>query len=630
MSNTHVLVVEDEKIVAMEIQDRLIDLGYKISDIVSSGEEAIEKATKLLPDLVLMDIMLKGQIDGIEAAKQIQQTLDIPVIYLTAFADDDTLHRAKITEPFGYIIKPFVERELYTTIEMALYKHKMGKKLRENEQWLATTLNSISDAVIATNEDGTIKFINPVAEELTGWKQQYAMGKELSEVYHIIDETTRKRFENPLAKILSPEKLYELSSTKILISLDRKERIISDSGAPIRDPNGRTRGLVLVFRDITEQRKLEMDLLKAQKLESIGILAGGIAHDFNNILTAIVGNISLAKANTEQEDDIHEILTEAERASLQAKNLTLQLLTFAKGGAPLKKTASIIELIKASADFALRGSNVRCEFAFPDDLWAVEIDVGQISQVIQNIVVNADQSMPEGGIIQIIAENATVNQEQGLPLRPGKYVKISIKDRGVGIPSELLSKIFDPYFTTKKKESGLGLAIAYSIIKKHGGHITVESLINHGTTVYVYLPSSMKAIKERPTNESHLYTDKGRVLVMDDEDFIRKIASRMLNRFGYEVDTVENGMEAVEQFLAAKRSQKPYDAVILDLTIPGGMGGKETVQKLLEIDPKVKAIVSSGYSNDPIMAGFKKFGFKGVVMKPYKVEELRKALKKVL
>jgi len=631
MKGKKVLVVEDENIVAMEIRDRLQDMGYTVTAVVSAGEDSLKKIAETRPDLVLMDIMLKGKLDGVQAAEKIRIQYDIPVIYLSAFADNATLQRAKITEPYGYIMKPFVEKELHTTIEMALYKHKMEKKIRENEQWLATTLNSINDAVIATNEVGQIKFMNPVAEQLTGWKQAEALGKNLKDVFHIIDAKSRAPFEDPFDKVLNQAQFVNMTQSILLIARDGTERIISDSGAPIRDKNNKTLGLVIVFRDITERQKLEADLLKAQKLESIGLLAGGIAHDFNNILTAILGNISLARADLDPNSEIYEILNEAEKASLQAKNLTFQLLTFAKGGTPLKAEASITELIKTTAEFALRGSNVNCTYSFPDDLWVVEVDRGQISQAIQNLIVNADQAMPEGGTIHVSTENISLHPDDGLPLQPGRYVKISIIDTGVGIPEDLLQKIFDPYFTTKKKEAGLGLAITYSIIKKHGGHITVESELDRGTTVHIYLPCSSE--QEAPNNIKVSLEEsppKGKILVMDDEDLIRKIAKRILNRIGYEVEITANGTEAIEFYQQAYQAHHPFDAVILDLTVPGDLGGKETVKKLLQIDPQVKAIVSSGYSNDPIMAEYKKYGFRGVVMKPYKFEELNQALSQIL
>jgi len=330
------------------------------------------------------------------------------------------------------------------------------------------------------------------------------------------------------------------------------------------------------------------------------------------------------------EDKIFEKLSGAEKASLRAKHLTQQLLTFSRGGAPIKKTAFISELLKDAAVFALSGSNVRCEFSIPGDLWPVEVDEGQITQVINNLIINASQAMPEGGIIKARAENIVVDAEQGLPLKEGKYMKISIEDRGIGIPEEHLQKIFDPYFTSKQKGSGLGLATAYSIVKRHDGCIQVKSELGVGSTFHIYLPASSKEVLMGKQLRERIPTGEAKILLMDDEELVREVGGEMLEVLGYEVEFAKDGAEAIELYKKAKESTHPFDAIILDLTIPGGMGGKEAVEKLIEIDPEVKAIVSSGYSTDPIMADFRKYGFSDVVAKPYKLNELGEALHKVI
>ena len=379
--------------------------------------------------------------------------------------------------------------------------------------------------------------------------------------------------------------------------------------------------------DITERRRLEEELLKADKLESVGILAGGIAHDFNNILTSIIGNVSLARMYLKPGSKEFDLLSAAETASMRAKGLTNQLLTFAKGGAPAKETASISNLIKESSLDMLKGSKSKCELSIAGDLWPVEADPKQISQGISNIVINADQAMPEGGIIQVKAENLVLEEEQGLPVNLGKYIRISIKDQGIGIAEKHLSKIFDPYFTTKSAGSGLGLATAYSIIKKHNGHISVDSSPGAGTTFHIYLPASDKAV---PVIEEALLTGHGKILLMDDDRMIREIAEAMLEMLGYEAEFATDGAEAIEMHRKAMESEKPYDAVILDLTIPGGMGGKEAIKKLLELDPQLKAIVCSGYSEDPVMSNNREYGFKGVLPKPFNFDTLGRVLNEVL
>lgn len=503
--------------------------------------------------------------------------------------------------------------------------------LRESEQWFVTTLKSIGDGVIATDTTGQITFMNPVAETLTGWTQKEAVGSPLNKVFHIINEETRERCDNPFEKILKTGRIVGLANNTVLIARDGTEKLIADSGAPIRDEDGTILGTVLVFRDITRRREMEKDIvkLKTEKMESISVLAGGIAHDFNNILTVILGNITIAKMRTACEDDVFRLLTEAEKASLRAKHLTQQLLTFSKGGAPVKKPASIADLLKDTVEFALSGSKTRCEFLL-QDVWTVDIDEGQVSQVINNLVINADQAMPAGGTIRVCAENVVISAKDELALKEGNYVRLSITDEGIGIPEGHLQRIFEPYFTTKQRGSGLGLATSYSIINNHDGCITVDSELGVGTTFYIYLPACEKEVVTKEEERVKTLEGKGRILLMDDDESILEVTSEVLVYLGYEVEVARDGNEALDLYVKAKECKTPFDVVIIDLTIRGKMGGTETIHRLLRIDPKVKAIVSSGYSDDPIMANYKKYGFCGVVTKPYTIEELSEALCKVL
>jgi PAS domain S-box-containing protein len=504
-------------------------------------------------------------------------------------------------------------------------RKRVEESLAAEKEQLSVTLRSIGDGVITTDTNGTIVLMNEVAETLTGYTLKEARGKVLHTVFHIINEKTRELCENPVERVLREGNVIGLANDTVLIAKNGVERVLADSGAPIRNKNNCIIGVVLVFRDITEKRRLEQELLRTQKLESLGILAGGIAHDFNNILTAILGNANLAKMYT-KEVNIVEKLIKIEKASLQAKDLTQQLLTFSKGGAPVKKTTDIAELIKDTTSFALRGSNMRYTFVMPDTLWPVEIDAGQISQVINNIVMNADQAMPGGGVIQVHAEN--VQGTDDLPLKGGNYVKVSITDQGVGIPKKYLSNIFDPYFTTKQKGSGLGLSTCYSIIKNHEGLIEVESTVGVGTTFHVYLPASQKTTEEKEKKRG-LIKGEGRVLLMDDEAFVLETASEGLQYLGYTVVTATDGKKAIDLYKKAQKTN-PFDVVIMDLTVPGGMGGKETIKMLREIDPSVKAVVASGYSTDPIMSHYREYGFDSVVVKPYTIADLSRALQEVM
>ena len=384
-------------------------------------------------------------------------------------------------------------------------------------------------------------------------------------------------------------------------------------------------------REIIERKRMEEELLKVQKLESLGILAGGIAHDFNNLLTGILGNITLVKMKQKLDSEAFQMLDEAKKAALRSARLTKQLLTFSTGGAPIKKTIAIPKLLQDTAGFAVRGSNSMCEFSIPNDLWVVDVDKGQLSQVINNFVINAQQAMPEGGTIKVEAKNIVVDAKERLPLTVGKYVQISIEDQGVGIAEEHLRKIFDPYFTTKQQGSGLGLATSYSIMKKHDGYIFVESEVGSGATFYIYLPASAGKTMERKRRQNvKPVSGPGRILLMDDEEIVRNVGRDILRFIGYEAELARDGAEAIELHKVAMESGRPFDAVILDLTIPGGLGGRETIKRLIEIDPQLKGIVSSGYSDDPVMADFKEYGFKDSIAKPYQVEEFREVLQKVI
>jgi CheY-like chemotaxis protein len=360
------------------------------------------------------------------------------------------------------------------------------------------------------------------------------------------------------------------------------------------------------------------------------VLAGGIAHDFNNILTAISTNISMAKVYGDLEPDIAEMLGDAERASVRARNLTQQLLSFSRGGAPVRKTIALPRTLQEHAEFALSGSNVKCEYSIEKDLWQVEADEGQVGQVVHNLVINAVQAMPEGGAIRVRAENVRAEGLKGIPLEPGAYVRILVADQGTGIPARHLDKIFDPFFTTKQKGSGLGLASAFTIVKNHDGHLHVDSEVDNGTTVSVYLPASEKKSVPRKAEGEMVGRGGGRVLLVDDEEMIRKSAHEALTRLGYDVTLAADGAEGARMYQEAVEAGRAFDVVVLDLTIPGGRGGKEAVRDLLRIDPEAKVIASSGYSNDPVMADYRSYGFREVIVKPYRIEELAEALHRVM
>ncbi|MFZ2956376.1 MAG: PAS domain S-box protein [Candidatus Ozemobacteraceae bacterium] len=503
-------------------------------------------------------------------------------------------------------------------------RHAAQESLAAEKERLAVTLRSIGDGVIASDCEGKIILMNRVAETLTEWSQDEVMGKPLRVVFNIIDEFTRLPSENPVEKVLANGGIVGLESHTILISKTGNERAIAKSGSPIRDPQSRIIGVVLVFRDVTVERQHDIEMQRIEKLESLSLLAGGLAHDFNNILTGIIGSVGLIRIKTPGlSPDCESLLKEAENACGRAQGLTQQLLTFSKGGTPIKEMASLTELLRETTTFLLHGSRIICEFNVPEDLWNVQIDKNQISQVIQNLVINADQAMPGGGVLRITASNVRVPKGFPIPLLPGPFVKIDIADTGIGIPERLLSRIFDPYFSTKQKGSGLGLSTSYSIIRRHEGIIFVDSVLGKGSTFHLYLPAfpdfsaTSRIVPE--TNNAPVF---GRVLVMDDDLPILYLVKEALNAIGCQVVGVTDGQLALDSYSAAKKAGQPFDLVILDLTVPGGMGGVELMKKLQAHDPLVKAIVTSGYSTDPVISHFQDYGFAGYLCKPYRINEL--------
>ena len=501
MAPAQILVVEDENIIALDIQNRLKTLGYSVPTIASSGEEALQKATAWHPDLVLMDIVLKGDMDGIDAAERLVM-LNVPVVYLTAYADMQTLQRAKTTGPFGYLLKPFTDRQLQTTVEIALHKHRLDRQMAH--EWLTT-----------------------------------------------------------------------------------------------------------------------------KKLEAIGTLAGGIAHEFNNLLTAIMGHLSLAKHYARPQEPLFAHLTAAAQASQRAADVTQQLLTFAKGGAPVKQLMGLGPILQDATRSAVNSPNVQCVLSLADDLWPVEADRNQIKQVIDQLIRNAAQAMPQGGTLKVQAVNVPP-EDAPRPYAREPYVRISITDQGIGIPTEHLDKIFDPYFTTKIHRRGLGLTTARTIVQRHAGYMTVDSTPGMGTTVYVYLLASPASLPPQEVVRLPLVAGQHKILVMDDEEIVRTVLTQMLTQLGYIVESARDGAEAILLYRRAKDVGQPFTVVLMDLTIATGMGGTETMAEIRQVDPEVKAIVSSGYSNDPVMANFRHYGFSGVLAKPYQLAELQAVLQNVI
>lgn len=497
-----------------------------------------------------------------------------------------------------------------------------------------------SDVVFSVHlDDGTISSINEAGLTLTGYRMDEIIGISF------------KEFIAPNS-IEFLTKLIQRKQDSFVVQDYHEIEIISKSGEQFLGEvnlqfvyHEQNATEVLGFlRHISQSQKITLERIKRERLESIGNLAGGIAHDFNNILASLLGNVSVALEENNLED-IKSILRETESGIIRAKNLTYQLLTFSKGGKPVKSNASITQLISSTAIFALRGSKSKCTLDFDEKMWNCYVDSNQISQVIGNIVINADQSMPNGGeiILSFHNFNTATNSvryrqiQKHINLLPGKYIEIMIKDHGSGIPKEVQSRVFEPYFSTKSSGSGLGLATAYSIVKGHSGYIyftSKTSLEAHGTTFYIYLPviSEKLADKSNPTLKPDLAkpTMNKKILVLEDDPSIQKILVKMFKHLKHKAIFTEDGKDTLLKYKSAKSTEEPFDLLIMDLTIPGAMGGKETIVLLNEFDPNVKAIVSSGYSNDPIMADPHSYGFIDVLKKPFTLQQLKEIINRSL
>jgi PAS domain S-box-containing protein len=504
-------------------------------------------------------------------------------------------------------------------------RKRMDAALRESEEKYRMVVENAKESIVIA-VGGMCKFANQRTIELTGYSQEELTSRPFIEFIHPEDrQWVAERYLQVLKGMYIPN-IYAFRG----VSKSGDIKWVETTVVPITWEGGAA--ILSFIIDITGRRRMEEENQRVAKLESLGVLAGGIAHDFNNILTAIMGNIGLASVEASAGSEMHDRLEEAQKALLRARDITRQLLTFSKGGTPVKKLASLDELIKETTIFALHGSNVKCQFSIPANLWHAEVDEGQVSQVIHNLVINAEQSMPRGGTVEISGENMVLNQarsrDKGLPLKEGRYIRITVSDHGSGIPKENLSRIFDPFFSTKKSGNGLGLATSFSIARNHGGHISVESQPGSGSTFFLYLPASMElSISRKDRREQVKPAIKARILVMDDEQVVREVSGRMLNHIGYkDIEFATDGAEAIGRYKAAMESRQPFDIVILDLTIPGGIGGRETLGELLTIDPWVKAIVSSGYAEQSVMSEYLEYGFIGMVAKPYTIEELSKSI----
>ncbi len=523
-----------------------------------------------------------------------------------------------------------LQRSVVVLVDLTDLKRAEAELAAEKER-LAVTLRAMAEGVVTTDIDGRVQFLNPAAAALTQWDAEAAVGRPVDEVCPLRAAEGEEPVAVPVDRVLRGDTVAELPAHTVVAGRTGARRLVEGCCAPIHAADSAVVGTVLVFRDVTERERLEQELVRASKLESVGLLAGGIAHDFNNILTAVMGNLALGLLDVEAESDLGRALRDAERAALRARDLTQQLLTFARGGEPIRTAVRLPEIVAEMTRFALHGAKVKAEFDLAPDLWPADVDKAQISRVVQNLVINAVQAMHGGGVVRLVARNVRVAALELPPLAPGAYVHIAVADTGVGIKPEHLDRVFEPYFTTKQTGSGLGLATVYSIVRKHKGHIRVESALGSGTTFHVYLPAAEHAV---PAAEAAVPAVagavRGRVLFMDDEAPIRQLATTLLRRLGCEVEVTADGQAAVDRFLTEREAGRPFDVVVMDLTVPGGRGGLEALERMRALDPRVTAIVSSGYSSDPVLANYRDYGFRGRVAKPYALAEFGRVLREVL
>ncbi|GMV82292.1 MAG: hypothetical protein AMXMBFR7_34760 [Planctomycetota bacterium] len=603
MTHAKVMVVEDEAIISMDLQNRLRKLGYAVAGTAARGEDVLPRARACGPDLVLMDIMLGGEMDGIEAASRVRGELDLPVIFVTAHSDEATLRRAKITEPYGYVLKPFEDREIVTSVEIALYRHRADRKLRGMERWLAMTLKSIGDGVIATDLDGKVTFLNGEAERLTGWPALDALGQPFTEVFHAVHTRTEAPIENPVARVLREGLAIGLPADTTLIGRTGTRVDVEDCAAPMRDENGRVTGAVLVFRDASKQRQVEEKLRQAEewqeqmrKLESLGSLTGGVAHDFNNLMTIVMGYSDMLLKMRDDVDDesrqkgLQSIRNAAERAAA----LTRQLLTFGRRHTIKPEALNLCEQTGKLLDALRRliGEHIEIVTHFPAEPAKTMIDPVQLDQILINLAANARDAMPNGGTLTIETCVRAVPDE-------GEYAVLSVRDTGTGIDDATRARIFEPFFTTKKvgTGTGIGLSTVHAIVSHYGGRIEVDTLPGQGSCFRVLLPRHTENAQAKAAPaEGAITGGRETILVVEDDAAVRTLVCEVLGTLGYSTLEAEGPARAIELL----RQHQPHVAMVISDLIMPGMNGVDLLNELRSIQPNLGALFMSGYLENPL------------------------------
>ena len=620
-----ILLVEDHRDSRKNLQRLIERRGHEVVAVATAEEAAVAIAAQPFPFLIL-DWMLPGK-SGLELCRELRvrpRGDELFILLVTARGATEDLEQALEAGANDYLTKPLDAALLNVRLSVAeqqirdlAERNQARRALQESAEKMTDILENTSDGFFAVDAEWRFTFVNPEAEKLLGRRRQDLIGREMWSEFL---ELNGGVFEHSCRRVLSEQAAVEFESSDATGKLWFEVHAYPSGG-----------GVSVFLRNVTERKRIEEERLTTSKLESLGTLAGGIAHDLNNILTVISGNIGLAQIEAPGDAaSLLSYLAKAGQAAQHAAHLSSQLLTFSKGGAPLKRITSISELLGQAAEFSLYGSNLRADTDIPAELWKAEIDPGQIEQVINALMINAREAMPHGGTVRVSARNVELGEKHGAFLPAGRYVKIAITDRGGGIDEELATKIFDPYFTTKPTGSGLGLSIGYSIVKKHGGMLHLENFSPDGSTFAFYLPAADGELlkPELSPREGVFHFNHQRVLVMDDEAAIRDLTSELLGTLGYEVTAVPDGAEAIKTYERALRHGENFQAVILDATIRGGMGGLATIEQLRNLDPNVTAIICSGYSDEAALSEFLTYGFRGALPKPFTRNELAEVLRR--
>ena len=615
-----ILIIEDDALSRTLLEKAATERGHQVV-ACESAEAAILLCSHEVFPMMILDLRLPGM-DGLEFCRWIRsQPWSERTFILVATVRNQPQDLQAVLEAGAndYLSKPFDVRLLRIRITIAERQVMEIRKRREVQELNKSILRSAQDGYWMIDSEGRILEVNKAYCQATGYSPEDLLTKNISE----IELSTQTEFANRMINVLS------VGGDRFEIRHRGKQGQVIDFDATLNQMAGEEDRFFMLFRDNTERKRTNEERLRTSKLESIGILAGGIAHEFNNALTAVIGNLSLTQSELPHKHPAVEWLTNAQSAAARATGLARQLLTFAKGGGPIKKPTSIRELLRNTLDQESATGPIQISGKLAEDLWSAEVDAPQIGEVIDHLIANAKEALSGAGKVVVEAHNVVAEAGSDLHLKPGHYTCFSVTDSGPGIPQDLLPRIFDPFFSTKGANRGLGLTISYSIVRKHGGTLVVDSQPGGGCTCQVYLPALPSAVTSAANAPAEVLT-RANVLLMDDDPAIREFVPIILSRYGYQVTVSKEGHEAIEVYSAAKKRGSPFDAVIMDLTIPEGMGGKATIEALLKVDPKARAIVCSGYCHDPVMANFESYGFKGRLQKPFTGEDLSGALSAIV